>query len=105
MRFLLKIRHVVTAPFGLDNKGPEATQKMGLFPVISKDDHEMLLGFDDKHLDFRISVLKQEDQFYVGTWVHTHHWGGKLYLLLVMPFHKLAVSDAVRRVVLNSKQA
>ncbi len=32
-RFLLLIRRVLTAPFGLSNDGPAAKDKVGIFPI------------------------------------------------------------------------
>ena len=59
---------------------------------------ELILGFDDKHLDFRISVMSDGQTVSMGTWVHTHNFGGKTYLSLIMPFHKLIVRNCVARV-------
>ncbi len=95
---LLHIRRVVTAPFGLDNDGPEATDKIGIFPVETETDQELIAGFDDKHLNFRVSVLSHEGQISLATWVAPHNIGGRIYLAAIMPFHILIARNALARV-------
>ena len=95
---LLLLRRVVTTPFGLSNDGPPATDKIGLFPVESETDDELIAGFDDRHLDFRVSIMSANGQVSLATWVHTHNIGGRVYLRAIMPFHILIARDALRRV-------
>ena len=97
-RFLLKIRAWVTAPFGLSNDGPAASDKVGIFPVESDSEHELIAGFNDKHLDFRVSVISQEGRVYLGTWVQPNNIGGRIYLKAILPFHILISRDALARV-------
>lgn len=97
-RFLLIIRRIVTAPFGIDNDGPEAGDKMGIFPVESETPTEVIVGFDDKHLNFRVSVLSHEGQISLATWVAPHNLGGRIYLAAIMPFHIAIARNALRRV-------
>lgn len=61
---LLMVRRVVTTPFGLYNDGPRAADKVGIFPVESDNAQELIAGFDDKHLDFRVSVMSLNGQVY-----------------------------------------
>jgi len=97
-KFLLRVRKVVTTPFGLSNDGPPATDKIGIFPVETETDHELIAGFNDKHLDFRVSVLSQKGYVYLATWVHPHNIGGKFYLKVIMPFHIMISRNALARV-------
>lgn len=97
-RGLLAVRRLLTAPFGLSNDGPPAPDKLGPFPVEVDTDEELIAGFDDKHLDFRISIVSRDGRVHLATWVHTHNPGGCAYLAGIMPFHKLIVRDALRRV-------
>lgn len=97
-RFLLLIRRAVTTPFGLSNDGPDASDKVGIFPVESDDDSELIAGFNDKHLDFRVSVISEQGQVYLATWVHPNNIGGKAYLKLIMPFHIMIARNALSRV-------
>lgn len=97
-RFLLYIRKLVTAPFGLSIDGPEASDKLGPFPVEIETETEVIAGFNDKHLNFRVSVLAQDGQISLATWVHPHNIGGRLYLKAILPFHILIARDALARV-------
>ncbi|MEL6889743.1 MAG: DUF2867 domain-containing protein [Pseudomonadota bacterium] len=97
-RFLLVIRRVVTAPFGLSQDGPDAPDKVGPFPVELDTDAEMIAGFDDRHLEFRVSVLSRGGRVSLATWVHPHNLGGRLYLAAIMPFHIMVARDALARV-------
>ncbi|RCW95366.1 DUF2867 domain-containing protein [Marinomonas foliarum] len=97
-RFLVSIRNSVVSKFGLLNDGPEAADKVGFFPVESENDQELIAGFNDKHLDFRVSVIAQDGRVFLSTWVHPHNIGGKLYLKTILPFHVLIVRNALSRV-------
>jgi len=100
-RVLLNIRKVVTAPFGLSNDGPPAEDKVGPFPVELDTEKELVAGFDDKHLNFRVSVFSQAGQVYLATWVHPHNIGGRLYLFGILPFHVMIVRNALKRVAVE----
>lgn len=97
-RFLLQIRAIVTAPFGLSQEGPDSTDKVGIFPVESDNQEELIAGFNDKHLDFRVSVMSKAGRVFLATWVHPHNIGGRLYLNAIMPFHILISRNALARV-------
>ncbi|NNJ76125.1 MAG: DUF2867 domain-containing protein [Anderseniella sp.] len=97
-RFLLHIRRIVTSPFGLSNDGPAAPDKVGVFPVETESGRELIAGFNDKHLDFRVSVISQDDQVFLATWVHPHNIGGRIYLKTILPFHILIARNALARV-------
>lgn len=98
VRGLFKLRRVLTTPFCLSNDGPPAVDKIGMFPVESEDHHELIAGFDDRHLEFRIAVLSRDGRVSFATWVHPHNAGGRVYLRAILPFHVLVVRDAMRRV-------
>ena len=97
-RWLISVRNVLTAPFGLYSDGPVAADKVGFFPVELDNEHELIAGFNDKHLDFRVSVMSHQGQVFLATWVHPHNLAGKMYLNTILPFHKLIAKDALTRV-------
>ena len=97
-RFLLHVRRILTMPFGLMNDGPDAPDKVGIFPVESESDHELIVGFNDRHLDFRVSVVSRAGQVFLATWVHPHNLGGRLYLRTILPFHVMIARNALARV-------
>jgi hypothetical protein len=94
---LMRLRNLMVAPFGL-NTEVTSPNRIGFFPLVSRSDTELILGIDDSHLDFRISVLKQDGMVFFGTWVRTKNRFGRFYLTLIMPFHILIVRNAVGRV-------
>jgi len=98
------VRRIVTTPFGLSNDGPDASDKVGIFPVETENEQELIAGFDDKHLEFRISVLSIEGRIYLATWVQPHNIGGRIYLKTILPFHILIVRNALARVRAGSMQ-
>jgi len=97
-QLLLKLRRVITAPFGLDNDGPDAPDKVGIFPVEADSDRELIAGFDDKQLNFRVSITAEEGFVTLATWVHPHNMGGRMYLTAILPFHILIARNALARV-------
>lgn len=97
-RFLLLIRRAITAPFGLSNDGPKAEDKLGPFPVELDTKEEVIAGFNDKHLDFRVSVCAKDGRVSLATWVHPHNFGGRLYLAAILPFHVAIARNGVARV-------
>ena len=97
-RLLVAIRKIVTTPLGLINEAPEGRDIIGIFPVESETETEIVAGFNDKHLNFRVSVLSENGLVYLATWVRPHHWGGRIYLGTIMPFHILISRNALARV-------
>ncbi len=95
---LVRLRGILVAPFGLSGTGPEAKDKVGLFPVEHDGDTEVIAGFDDRHLDFRVSVYSENGRVSLATWVHRHNLGGRLYLAAILPFHILIARNALARV-------
>lgn len=69
--------------------------KIGPWPIFHLDDHELVAGRDNKHLDFRLSVLRQGGEgaqtVVISTVCHTHNLFGVLYLLIIIPFHRRGV--------------
>ena len=95
---LLKLRNLLVRPFGLKTTGPKSGDAIGMFPVTYDNGREIMLGMPDKHLDFRISVMREDGRIHMATWVHPKNVFGRLYLAAVMPFHILIVRDALRRI-------
>lgn len=108
---LMKLRNLLVRPFGLKTTydpaanslaGPlEAGLRVGIFRVYARTPTEVLMGEDDKHLDFRVSVRVEgppgERQVLVATVVCFNSWLGRLYLTLVRPFHRVIVPAIMRR--------
>lgn len=98
---LLAIRNQVMARFGVKaSHALSAGEHIAFFPVLSRSADEIVLGADDRHLDFRASVLlRRADKTTVvaTTVVRCHNLLGRLYLTAILPFHILVVTDALRR--------
>lgn len=76
-------------------------ERMGLFEVFDRTESELILGEDDRHLNFRVSLyIDSPDQttqsLTISTIVVFNNWIGKLYFLPVKTFHKLIVPAMLR---------
>ncbi len=72
----------------------------GGFPVVSETPDEIVLGFNDSHLDFRIvaTLLRgPETELRVATLVDRHGLAGRAYIALIAPFHRMIVRHMMRR--------
>ncbi len=97
VKWLLALRNTLVRPFGLKTGAAPGTPAVAIFPVQKDDGQELVLGLDDRHLDFRIGLIRQDGRLYMSTWVHPHNLWGRAYLRLVMPFHILISRGAVAR--------
>ncbi len=84
----------------------EVGEQLGLFKVFHKNENEVVMGEDDKHLNFRISLFfKQKDlettkkEIIISTTVEFKNWFGKLYFLPVSPFHKIIVPVMLKSII------
>lgn len=73
----------------------EVGETINFFRVRSLAENEIILGEDDRHLDFKIAVRRDGDdnsRISLATWVHAHNLLGRAYLRLILPFHVLIVN-------------
>jgi hypothetical protein len=103
---LMAMRNFIVRPFGLKTElGSTAFRDaIGLFPVVDKSASRVVLGFDDRHLDFRVLVEVEElgagrQEVAVSTAVKTHNLLGRAYLALVKPFHRIIVPAMLAQVL------
>lgn len=109
---LMRARDALVAGFGLktsrmltDPRADGATQRIGIFRIYETHPDEIVLGEDDKHLDFRLSLMRQtpsgaagnEATLTLSTSVHCHNALGRSYILLIAPFHRSIVQAMLRR--------
>ncbi|WP_298544518.1 DUF2867 domain-containing protein [uncultured Aquimarina sp.] len=88
----------------LDNFKGEIGEQIGIFKVFERTENEIILGEDDVHLNFRVSLLLEpkldnHKDLTISTIVHFNNWFGKLYFLPVKPFHKLIVRAMLKSVI------
>lgn len=102
---LLRVRDSIVRPFGLETANDLArrpVERCGIFPVLSATPQRVVLGLNDRHLDFRIVVdtapAGTGTRVVVTTLVKRHNLLGRVYLASIMPFHKLIVPTLLARV-------
>lgn len=94
---LMALRNAIVRPLGLKTDDIGEGQDT-LFPITYEDENQLILGADDNHLNFRISVVRHEDRIHMATWVHRNNTLGRVYLAVVMPFHILIVRNCMNRI-------
>lgn len=101
VRLLLRIRDCAVAPFRLKTTQnlPTVSQAqasltvgepVNFLNVREKYENEVILGEDDWHLDFRISIHRiagKPDCVAMASWVRPHNLFGRMYLNAILPFH------------------
>ena len=91
----------------LDNFKCEPGEQIGPFKVFAKTESEVILGEDDKHLNFRISLFLNQKKEHniknltISTTVDFNNWFGRLYFLIIRPFHKLIVPAMLKAVIIE----
>lgn len=103
--WLIALRDKLVAGFGLKTSSAlredAATDRIDFFRVYDRRRDEIILGEDDRHLDFRLSVLVDESavcrRLVATTVVTFNHVGGRAYIALIAPFHRLIVKSSLRR--------
>jgi len=119
VKILMAIRSLVVVPFGL--KGTTQQQftaeklqksyKVGdticSWEIFSQSEHELITGINDKHLDFRVSLLRMskrnQQQLVLSTVVTLNNVFGWLYLRAIIPFHRRIVRALIENAVKNKR--
>ncbi len=107
---LLKIRNKIVEPFGIKASVGEIKKedlkvggKAGIFRIFAIQKNELIAGEDEKHLNFRVSVLKTDGVLTISTLVQYNNWFGKVYFFIVKPFHKIIVKSMIKNAVKNNR--
>ncbi|MFO1110720.1 MAG: DUF2867 domain-containing protein [Bradyrhizobium sp.] len=99
-KVLNAVRDAMVKPFGVKTSGEvrasrAENERVDFFPVQWEGNDEIVLGEDDRHLDFRLSLLRRDSptgtQLIATTVVHSHNAFGLTYLNLIRPFHYLVI--------------
>ncbi len=119
MKIALIARNRVVSLFGLD--APTASEiinvevkssyrvgeKIGVWPIFALTDTELVAGRDNKHLDFRLSVLRETNgeaaNVVVSTICTVHNRFGKVYLFFIVPFHKWGVQRLLSNAIIAGR--
>ena len=109
-RALLFIRDMVMARFNVktssDLRQSGNEDKINFFSVLASHPDEIVLGANDRHLDFRLSLLVQRavngpSRLSATTVVHCHNRLGRIYITVIAPFHRMVVISNLRRAAAN----
>ena len=82
-------------------------EKIGPWPIFFIGDNEIVAGRNNKHMDFRLSVLKAMDgdarSVVVTTICTVHNVFGKIYLFFIVPFHRKGVRSLMSNAVVAKR--
>ncbi|MFB9267102.1 DUF2867 domain-containing protein [Bradyrhizobium erythrophlei] len=115
MKLLLIVRNAIAGLVGLETPtvgeimNPairseyRVGDKIGPWPVYFIAENEVVAGRNNKHLDFRLSVLKVRDNsgtsVIVTTVCSVHNLFGKIYLFFIVPFHRAGVRALISNAI------
>ncbi len=114
---LMGVRNAFFSLFGLDKGGykkninvadyyPTGSRAV-YFTVINRSEKEIITTEHDKHLDFRISVLKNQQgkdtNVHLTTLVKYHGFLGRFYFSLIRPFHRAIIVSLLKRLMKDNK--
>jgi hypothetical protein len=81
----------------------EVGEKIALFTLFSQSENEIIAGGNDKHMDFRVSVLRvtgaDKNKVVLTTVVNTHNLLGRVYMSLIAPLHRFGVKTIMSNAV------
>lgn len=106
-RALLAMRDAAVKPFGLKTSAAMrqhlaeiGVPHVDIFRVLAATPDEAIFGEQDRHLDFKLSILIRPTpggpsarEAVVTTVVNCHNALGKVYLALILPGHVLVVKS------------
>ncbi len=107
---LLRLRDALMARFGLKTtvqlaapQPGDTVRRVGFFKVYGITADEIVVGEDDAHLDFRLSLrcsarpgADGKHRLVLSTAVHCHNRLGRVYIFVIAPFHRLIVKSNLR---------
>ncbi|WP_203257536.1 DUF2867 domain-containing protein [Hyunsoonleella ulvae] len=105
--YLMDLRNALVKRLGLETVNPrdfDEQTKIGdenaFFKIYSREKNEIVLGADDKHLNFRVSIYNSnapKHNIKVTTLVEYNNLLGKVYMGVIKPFHVLVVKHMVKQ--------
>lgn len=113
---ILNLRDKIVSVFGLKTSSDLAKNDLipkhiwvpgeqnGMLKVFDRTADELILGEDDKHLNFKISLLLEQDPqnqsakiLTVTTAVILNNMLGRIYFAIIKPFHQTFVPILLKR--------
>ncbi|WP_046168435.1 DUF2867 domain-containing protein [Chromobacterium vaccinii] len=108
IRALTRVRDMIMATVGVKSSravGMAAARGpvIGFFPLLSKSAGELVMGEDDRHLDFRLAIQQRAGaaggrELVIVSVVHCHNLLGRTYLAAITPFHRVIARASLERV-------
>ena len=110
---LFRLRNRLVSVFGLKADMANTTQlnppfsigqQLGVFRVYEIEEDEVVLGENDKHLDFRTSLFIErgvDNQLVISTIVKVNNVLGAIYFFVVNRVHQIIVPIMLNRMVKN----
>ena len=106
---LTALRDLLVAQFALKTAADarvavDEPDRIGFFPILSRGPERVVLGLDDRHLDFRVALdvattFAGKSRITATTLVRTHNNLGRIYLAVVTPFHRAVVPAMLAQAV------
>lgn len=114
IRALTRVRDLMMATVGVKSSraiGLDAAAHgpvIGYLPLLSRSATELIVGADDRHLDFRAAIQLRAGpangrELVTATVVHCHNRLGRIYLATIAPFHRAIVRANLERAVRTMK--
>lgn len=110
VEYLMKLRDFMVKKIGLktgdyrrlNSVSFQKGKEIGLFKMFDKNEREAIIGADDKHLNFRVSLYANPGigttEVLISTVVLYNNKFGKVYMSLIKPFHKVVVSSMIKQI-------
>ena len=106
---LMTLRNRIMSRFGIKagtDFRDHGLGKVEVFPIVSSSGTEIVLGGNDRHLDFRIWISIRPgvkgSEVSMSTLVKINNTLGRVYLFAIMPFHKMLSRMLLQRALLQS---
>jgi len=118
---LLAIRDKIVVIFGLTTSHNKQKQpnyaeckigeQLGLFKLFDKSENEFVLGENDKHLNFKVSLLLEtvdkkldKKRLTITTAVKFNNVFGRIYFFPVKPIHGVIVKSTLKNIIQQFEQ-
>jgi hypothetical protein len=115
IKVVLIVRNWIAALCGLDTPAASSLLKpvvrsryavgdmIGVWPIYALTHSELVAGRDNKHLDFRLSIVREDNGSAASAVMSTvcvvHNTFGKVYLFFIVPFHRWGVRRLLTQAV------
>jgi len=104
--FGLKVSSAADRQKKVDITKLKVGEQVGIFRLFEKAENEVVLGEDDKHLNFRVSLFidqhsngSDKKRLSITTAVRFNNAFGRIYFLPVKPFHKWLVRSSLKKII------